>query len=96
MRQKSPRQIGSSLQSVLADLGMTRRLKEFEAVDVWAEVVGSHIASVARADRMDAGTLIVRVERATWRNELQYLKQELIDRLNGRLHEQIVTDIVFR
>lgn len=96
MTRRAPRPIASSLHSVLDELGMTRRLKEFEAVDVWEEVVGSHIAAIARAERMDAGTLIVRVERATWRNELQYLKQEIIDRLNGRLHETIVTDIVFR
>lgn len=95
-RHRAPRDLASSLASVIAELGMTKRLREFEAVDIWDEVVGSHIAQVAHAERIDAGTLVVRVERATWRNELQFLKRELIDRINARLGTTVVTDIVFR
>jgi hypothetical protein len=38
----------------------------------------------------------VRVSQAPWRNELLFLKKELIAKINSRMKREIVNDIVFR
>ena len=41
------------------------------------------------------GKLFVRVKTPTWRNELVFLKSEIISKLNRRVGKKVVKDIVF-
>lgn len=88
--------LDSLIGSVLKHYKLDARLKQVAALDIWNEVVGQQIASIAKAQRIEHGNLIVSVEKSVWRNELQFLKKEIIKKLNDKLKEEIVKDIVFR
>ena len=88
--------LGSLIRQLVHRLGMDGRLSESEAVLVWPEVVGAEIAVRAAAVSIEAGLLTVRVSDAAWRNELSYLKPDLIRKLNTRLGKTVVSDIKFR
>jgi len=47
------------------------------------------------AESIRDGKLFVRVKNAAWRNELLYLKKEIIDKINGEMKQKIVKDIIF-
>ncbi len=87
--------IGNVLKRTFANLGLDRKIREFEAVNRFAEVVGEKIAQKAQAIQIDRGTLTVRVSSAAWRQELTYSKNEIIEKLNTTLGDTIVTDIYF-
>ncbi len=82
--------------AVLKHYKLDARLKQVVALNVWADVVGEQIASAAKALKIERGILIVQVEKSVWRNELQFLKNDIIKKLNDKLKEEIVKDIVFR
>jgi predicted nucleic acid-binding Zn ribbon protein len=94
--QTKPNTIGDSIDKILKEFGLQPRLKQLEVLNVWADVVGEKIASVAKAEKIDHGRLIVKVEKPVWRNELQYLKVEIIAKLNKIMNEDIVKEIIFR
>jgi len=79
----------------LEELGIGKKLKQYEAVRIWRDVVGERIAKVATPTKIINGILIVRVERSTWRNELSLMKREIIAKMNAALKEEIVKDIKF-
>jgi predicted nucleic acid-binding Zn ribbon protein len=87
--------IGNVLRRTFANLGFDRKIREFEAVHAFAEVVGAKIAEKAKAVSIDRGVLQVRVASAAWRQELNYSKAEIIEKLNAALGDTIVTDIYF-
>ena len=87
--------IGKVLKRTFTNLGLDRRIREFEAVHVFAEVVGEKIAAKAQAIQIEHGVLTVRVASSAWRQELNYTKAEIIDKLNAALGDNIVTDIYF-
>jgi predicted nucleic acid-binding Zn ribbon protein len=87
--------IGKVLKRTFTNLGLDRKIREFEAVQVFAEVVGEKIAAKAQAVQIDRGVLTVRVASSAWRQELNYTKAEMIDKLNARLGDTVVTDIYF-
>lgn len=95
MRRGAPTPIGKGIASVLRDLGLGGRLRQVEVLERWPAIVGERIASVAVAERITGGRLRVRVSGAPWRNELVYLKKELIARINEAMGEKVVRDIVF-
>jgi predicted nucleic acid-binding Zn ribbon protein len=96
LRQTKPKLIGNSIQAILSDYGLLPRMKQFDALNLWAEVVGEQIAKVAKAEKIDHGSLIVRVEKPVWRNELIFLKKEIIAKINEMMKEEIVKEIIFK
>jgi predicted nucleic acid-binding Zn ribbon protein len=96
MKAVTPRLIGGAIASTLDQLGLDKKVKQYEVLDVWKEIVGEQIAQVTTADYFSGGKLFIRVSRSTWRNELTFLKQQLIEKVNTAMGEEIVHDIIFR
>lgn len=96
MKQSHPIAIGDALASTLKDLGFSDRLKRYEVLNLWPVIVGNRIAEVTQAERFQGGKLFVKVHRAPWRNELTFLKKELIEKINATMQEEIIQEIVFR
>ena len=96
MRASTPKQISGVLDSVIQNLGIGQRLKKAEAVDKWSDVVGEQIGKVTKPLRVEGETLIVHVTSAVWRNELIFLKRELIAKVNKAVGQNIIKEIIFR
>jgi predicted nucleic acid-binding Zn ribbon protein len=96
MRSSSPKPLDRAIGSVLQELGLGKRIKQYEVIETWPTIVGRQIATVAIAERMEKGVLFVHVTRAPWRNELVFLKKELIEKINKAMNQNIVKDIIFR
>lgn len=88
--------LSTALDDVLKQYGLDIKLRKFEALNVWEKVVGEQIAKVTKPERIERDVLYVRVKKAVWRNELVFLKKEIIKKINKELEEEIVKEIVFR
>jgi predicted nucleic acid-binding Zn ribbon protein len=96
MKKHEPKTLADALSRTMKDLGITAKMREYDVVNLWPSIVGEQIARVATAESIANGKLLVRVTRSTWRNELTFLKQELIARINEAMKQDIVKDIIFR
>ena len=96
MSKQAAKLIGSGISSVLSSLGIGRKIKQYELLEAWPEIVGKQIADVTTAERMTEGKLFIHVEQAVWRNELIFLKKDLIEKINRTMHQESVQDIIFR
>ena len=45
---------------------------------------------------INKGTLFVEVSNSTWRQELQFQKKDIIEKLNKEIKEKIVREIKFK
>ena len=63
---------------------------------VWDRVVGEDIARHARPAAFKGPILLVHVASSTWLHHLQYLKKDLVARLNADLGQAVVGDIKFK
>jgi predicted nucleic acid-binding Zn ribbon protein len=91
-----PNKFDEVLKTLYRDLGLDGHAKQYEAVSIWNTVVGSHIARVSEVEKIQAGTLYVKVKNAAWRNELTFKKQHIIGQLNEKIGYDLVKDIVFK
>ncbi len=89
------RALGNVLQDLLQQYGLTQKFKEFQAVESWAEVVGETVAQVTQAREVRDGRLYVEVSSSAWRNELYFLKGDMIAKLNKKIGQNIIHDIMF-
>lgn len=91
-----PKPLPSIMSTLLEQLGIGKKVKQYGIVDLWPQIVGERIAQVTKIERIEGDKLFVSVSSATWRNELTYLKQELITKINAALEQQLINDIIFR
>lgn len=62
----------------------------------WPAVVGAQIAAKAKPLKFERGALHIHVNSAAWRNELSMMRTEIINKLNEKVGQNLVKDIVFR
>jgi len=96
MRTSHPKPIADILMATLKQLGLGTKIKQHEVLDLWSQVVGDQIARVTSAESIREGKLFITVKHSAWRNELLFLKQELIQKINDKMNQEIIKDIIFR
>jgi predicted nucleic acid-binding Zn ribbon protein len=91
-----PTPIKTSIEQAIETLGLSRKIEQYTAVELWPTIVGERIAQVTVAERMNDNKLFVHVTQAPWRNELTFLKKDIIRKINLALGNDLVKDIIFR
>lgn len=88
-------QLGDSISTALKRHHLDKRTKQEIAAANWAEVVGEKCAAASRPEAMRDGILFVSCKSAAWAQELTFLKDHIIQEMNKRAGENVVTDIRF-
>ena len=96
MKTAAPKRIGDLIPALLEKLGLSRAIADHSVLDRWPEIVGPKIAEVSTPERIRDGKLWVSVSHPAWRNELTFMKRDLIGKINAALGSEVVKDIIFR
>ncbi|MFT6167542.1 MAG: putative nucleic acid-binding Zn ribbon protein [Vicingaceae bacterium] len=78
---------------MLRSYGLGDKLDEMSLVKSWEELVGKMIANHTQEIYFNKGVLFVRLDSSTLRQELSYVKSDLIQRLNEKAGKVMVKDI---
>ena len=87
--------LGNILDRTVRRLPLRRRLDDYALWEVWDDTVGPAVARNAQPEKIRNGTLSVRVRAPTWMQQLQYMKDIMVEKLNQRLGREVVTNIFF-
>ena len=86
--------------NILADvLKSYRRESDAELVQVWQvwdQIVGDVIAQNARPAAFKGKILLVHVSSSTWIHQLQFVKKEMIEKLNEAHGKALIDDLKFK
>ncbi len=92
---KGPTRVGELVDAFLEEKGVRKQIARQTAVDAWAGVVGEAIARVSRARAVEEGTLFVEVRSSAWMMELDFMKGDILRRLNEAREGGEIEKIVF-
>ena len=87
--------IGSALKKLIKMNGLNAGLVQQKAIDVWEETVGRAISQNTETVSVEKGVLTIKTRNATWRQELQLQKTNIIRKINKELDKNIIKDIRF-
>lgn len=88
-----PTIVRESLAKVLRRVDPTERLRPYKLWTFWADEVGKEIAAQAQPVALRAGVLTVAVRGHGWMQDLEFLRADIVRRLNERLGERLIQDI---
>jgi len=94
-RRSHPDRVADALRQVVQRIDPDRRLAAYRVWTFWADAVGPAVAAHAEPASFRDGVLSVRVAGAAWMQELQFMQQELRERLNERLGAPLIRDVYF-
>jgi predicted nucleic acid-binding Zn ribbon protein len=89
-------QIGNIIDGVLKNFRSETDVELTKVWRLWDEAVGETIASNARPAAFKGKLLIVHVISSTWIHQLQFMKIDLITKLNDALGQPLLEDIKFK
>ena len=87
------KRLKKAIEEAIHSTGIKSALSQEAAVVLWGSVVGEAVSSVTRAERVESGTLIVKVETAVWRQELHMQKEEIINKINKKIGTRAIREI---
>lgn len=87
--------LGIVLEQSLKRFDLSTRLNEYSVWPIWNDVVGPTVARNAQPEKIRNGTLFVKVTSTVWMQQLQYMKDVILEKLNQRLGTEIVKKIFF-
>ena len=89
------KQLKKAIEEAIESAGIKSALHQESAVTLWGAVVGRAVSSVTKAEGVDSGTLVVRVESSVWRQELHMQKNQMINKLNKKIGTEVIREIRF-
>ena len=84
-----------AIEEAIEGAGIKSALDQENAVVLWGVVVGDVVSEVTKAEKVEAGTLVVRVETSVWRQELHMQKKEIINKINKKIGTNAIKEIRF-
>ncbi len=85
-----------ALQSTLQKLHLDRQILASNIWSVWEEVVGEAVAQRTQPKKLRHGILLVTVTNSSWMQQLQFIKEDLRQKLNAALQSDEIGEIRFR
>ena len=91
---KFPKRINDILPGVLKSMNIETRIKNWQIVENWTEIVGKKIAQHAKATTVDTHNLFVEVDNPVWQSQLFLMKKTIIKKF--KKYGVNIKDIKFR
>ena len=87
--------IGEILFPILKKRGMTDKLEENELLKVWPKAVGNQICKQTKVSAFKNGTLFVKTTSSIWGQQLHFIKEEILKKINEITGQHLVKEIRF-
>ncbi len=88
--------VGAIIKQWLRENDLEGKFRESAVPGYWTEIVGETVASHSEVERIDKGRMFLRVDNATWRNELMLRREEIRESVNKRFGAEVVKEIIVR
>ena len=93
MNNSDLRPLGDALASVYASKQWSRQWRLFQLVRDWPAIVGEQVAALTAPAFFRRDVLWIYVQDSAWMQHLQYVKIDLLERINAALDDQAATDL---
>jgi len=87
--------MGDFLQKVLRKRKIFLELIDHSILDVWNRAVGPQISANTNPFKFKNGTLFVHVSAPAWMQQLRFMKQEIMDKVNLEWEKEEIENIYF-
>jgi hypothetical protein len=93
--QSKPEIIGEILRKFLKKRNIAHNVTDRRLINLWTRAVGPQIAARTLPETVKRGTLYVRVSAPVWLHQLQFLKEEILGKVNELSEKEEIRNLFF-
>jgi hypothetical protein len=93
---KEPVKIGNILSVFLRNNTPNAVANWLRIVSIWPKIAGINLAKRVMPLKIAGKILYLTVETSAWMEELKYMKEDILKKINNELQDKAVEDIIFR
>ncbi len=86
--------IGELIKQVFKERGWDDRVTFYEVNSVWNEFVGDKISQNTRLVKFEGGVLWIKVNSSVLKQELLYMRSDIVLAINNKLGKAVIRKIV--
>jgi len=94
MKRKNTFSLGSAIQNYFKVLGFEDKLLEAKIANNWKEIVGNVIATSTKEVFVNKNLLYIKIDSAVIKNEMKFLKDKLIFKVNDFVKKDFIKDLI--
>ena len=87
--------ISGALKKLIKTTGLEKGIAQQKALEIWSETVGETVSKNTEPTSIEHGILSIKTTTPAWRQELQFQKIQIIEKLNKKLNKKLIKDIRF-
>ncbi|MFA4916789.1 MAG: DUF721 domain-containing protein [Syntrophales bacterium] len=99
MRKRTPQtklhKLGSILQTTLKKKNIFINFEDESLIQVWNKALGPQIAAHSRPFQLKGETLFVKVSSSVWMQQLHFMKEDILEKINQSWGKTTVKNIYF-
>lgn len=84
-----------AVKNFIKNSGLEDKIRKAKVIANWNTIVGPHIASNTYNLRFDNNKLIVHVKSDALKNELIFMKNQIIQNIHQFIKDEFIEDIIF-
>ncbi len=88
--------IGDALKAFLDKSRLKNGVRAIQIEEIWEKVMGKTIAKYTDKIEIFNGKLFIHSSVGPLKNELQYQKSKIIERINEMMGETVITEVVIK
>ena len=92
---KNPPSMREVLEGFLKRTGMNRRIQEQKILNCWEQAVGEGVAEKTQPVSVKNRVLRVKVVNSVWMQELQFMKELIMEKLRQQAGNNVLRDVRF-
>ena len=96
MRRSKTISLAEALNDYINEMNLGDKLSETRVINSWEETVGKAISSRTTKIYIKDHVLYIHLNSSVVRNELLMLRQALMERINAKVGEEVIKEIVLR
>ena len=91
-----PLPVATLLRDMLKKYGLEPQIRFYQLIDHWEKLVGPQIAMHTLPAQLKFRKLTLHVDSSAWMNQLNYLKEELMEKINRELGQDWVKEVYLK
>jgi len=96
MRRSKTIPISEAITDYIKEMNIGEKLNEVSVINSWEEIVGKAISSRTSKIYIKDHVLYVHLKSSVVRNELLMLRQALKEKINAKIGEEVIKEIILR
>ncbi|MFN0274898.1 MAG: DUF721 domain-containing protein [Chitinophagales bacterium] len=96
MRKANEQPVGSAIKDFLKAFHLENKVHEVQVKDLWMKVMGKTIAHYTSDIKLKDGRLYIFLTSAPLKQDLNFNKENIMERLNEEMGERVVKEVIIR